>query len=348
MDKSIEILCSRQFPSWLSHHNLSFALTTYQTGQFYLIGTNEKGEIAVFNRVFNRCMGLCSSEDLKTIYLSSLYQIWQFSATTEPYQKNYDITYLPQVAYTTGDLEIHDMAIDKNGELIFVNTLFSCLSTLSLKNSFEVKWKPFFISKLAPEDRCHLNGLALRDGEPRYVTCAAKSDIASGWKDQRLGKGVIIDILYNKIICEGLTMPHSPRWYLNRLWLLEAGTGYLGYLNKKNEFEKVTFCPGFLRGLDFYENYAFVGTSKLRQERTFSGMPIEETLKEKGGNAQCGVYIIDTNNGNIMHNITFEGMVKELYDVIVLPGIKRPSAIGTKSEEIRWIIQLPQNLNTTG
>ena len=50
------------------------------------------------------------------------------------------------------------------------NTLFSCLAAASPTHTFRPLWRPPFVSRLAPEDRCHLNGLALRDGEPRYVT----------------------------------------------------------------------------------------------------------------------------------------------------------------------------------
>ena len=223
----------------------------------------------------------------------------------------------------------------------FVNTLFSCLSTLSETNNFEVFWRPEFISKLAPEDRCHLNGLALRDGVPRYVTCVAQTDLADGWRSHRNGGGVVIDIENNTVVCSGLTMPHSPRWHDNKLWLLEAGTGQFGYVTDQGTFEPIAFCPGFLRGLNFYDHYAFLTTSLPRGDKTFTGLPLENTLQEKNSEARCGVYVIDTRTGNIVHHLQFEGQVKELFDVIVIPNTQRPQAIGLKTDEIRWVLQLP-------
>ncbi len=88
---------------------------------------------------------------------------------------------MPQLAYTTGDIDAHDLVVDKSGKVIFINTLFSCLATVHERYSFEPLWQPPFISKLAGEDRCHLNGLAMRDGEVRYVTTVSQTDIYEGW-----------------------------------------------------------------------------------------------------------------------------------------------------------------------
>jgi hypothetical protein len=72
------------------------------------------------------------------------------------------------MSHTTGDIDAHELAIDGKDEIIFVNTKYSCLATLDVVHSFKPVWKPPFISNLAPEDRCHLNGhVKARDGEPR-------------------------------------------------------------------------------------------------------------------------------------------------------------------------------------
>ena len=83
---------------------------------------------------------------------------------------------------------------------MFVNTLFSCLATLSETHSFAPLWQPPFVSRLAAEDRCHLNGLAMRDGEPRYVTAVAATDVADGWREQRRDGGVVIDVATGEIV----------------------------------------------------------------------------------------------------------------------------------------------------
>jgi uncharacterized protein (TIGR03032 family) len=130
---------------------------------------------------------------------------------------------------TTGDLNVHDVVVAATPEgqeqLVFVNTLFSCLATLSDRHSFKLLWKPPFISKLAPEDRCHLNGLAVVAGQPRYVTSFSRTDTREGWRDNRLESGCVTDVLSGEVVATGLTMPHSPRFYQGKLWLLNSGTG---------------------------------------------------------------------------------------------------------------------------
>ncbi|MFB2935937.1 TIGR03032 family protein [Aerosakkonemataceae cyanobacterium BLCC-F154] len=223
---------------------------------------------------------------------------------------------------------------------IFVNTLFSCLATVSETHSFVPLWQPPFISKLAAEDRCHLNGLAMRDGQPRYVTAVSRSDIADGWREKRTDGGCAIDILNNEVIASGLSMPHSPRWYRDKLWLLNSGTGEFGYLDAQTgKFEPVTFCPGYLRGLAFSGDFAIVGLSQARGNKTFSGLPLEEKLAQKNAEARCGLMAIDLRTGDSVHWLRIEGVVEELYDVAVLPGVRRPMALGFRTDEIRRTIR---------
>ncbi|SFM95294.1 TIGR03032 family protein, partial [Nitrosomonas communis] len=174
---ALEITASRQMLSWLAEQQLAIALTTYQIGKLYFIGLKPDNGLSVFERSFNRCMGLCSTPN--GLYMSSLYQVWRFENVFElgQQQDGYDRLFVPQMGYTTGDLDIHDMAVDSEGRLVFVNTLFSCLATLSEMHSFKPLWHPSFISKLAAEDRCHLNGLAMKDGQPAYVTAVSQSDV---------------------------------------------------------------------------------------------------------------------------------------------------------------------------
>lgn len=188
--------------------------------------------------------------------------------------------------------------------MIFVNTLFSCLATVSNTHSFVPLWKPPFISRLAAEDRCHLNGLALRDGQPRYVTLVSRSDILEGWRDRRTDGGCVMDISSNETILSGLSMPHSPRWYQDKLWLVNSGMGEFGYINlAQGKFEPVAFCPGYLRGLAFWENFAIVGISKPRENKTFSGLPFNETLMAQKVQPRCGLMVIDLRTGDIVHSL---------------------------------------------
>lgn len=339
----LEITTSRQMLSWLAEQRLSIALTTYQIGKLFFLGLKSNGELSIFERTFNRCMGLCPSAN--GLYMSSLHQVWRFENlfTHGETQDDYDRLYLPQVGYTTGDLDIHDMAVDADGKLVFVNTLFGCLAILSETHSFKPLWRPPFISKLAAEDRCHLNGLAMKDGRPAYVTAVSRSDVVDGWRDHRADGGIVICVNSNEIIASGLSMPHSPRWYQGKLWLLNSGTGDFGYVDMKaGRFVPVTFCAGYMRGLSFHGDFALVGLSMPRHNKTFSGLPLDENLKSRQAEPRCGVQVIDLRTGDAVHWVRFEGVVDELYDVVALPGVRRPMALGFKTDEIRRVLSIEQ------
>ncbi|TQV79646.1 TIGR03032 family protein [Denitrobaculum tricleocarpae] len=332
---------SRQFPNWLAEQRCSLSFTTYQAGKLFLIGLQPDGRLSIFERSFNRCMGLCSDEN--GLWMSTLYQLWRFQNVTEPGQsaQGYDRLYLPQVAYTTGDLDIHDVAVDGNGRVIFVNTLFGCLATVSPERSFIPLWQPPFLSKLAAEDRCHLNGLAMEDGRPRFVTAVSQSDVADGWRDKRADGGCVIDVPSGEVVTTGLSMPHSPRLHNRRLWLLDSGTGYFGFVDPQDgRFERVAFCPGYLRGLTFSGDFAVVGLSRPRGNQTFGGLALDENLSKAGSDARCGLMVIDLKSGDIVHWLRIEGVVEELYDVVTLPGATRPMALGFRTDEIRRVISV--------
>jgi uncharacterized protein (TIGR03032 family) len=338
---ALEINASRQFTNWMLEQKLSLGFTTYQAGKLFLLGLQPDGRLSVFERTFNRCLGLWSNG--QTVWMSSLYQLWRFENVLDPGQSanGFDRLYVPQVGYTTGDLDIHDVVVEDSGRIVFVNTLFGCLATLSDTHSFVPLWKPPFISKLAAEDRCHLNGLALEDGKAKYVTAVSQSDVADGWRDRRHDGGCVIDIQSNEIVATGLSMPHSPRVYRDKLWLLNSGSGHFGFIDRATgKFERVAFCPGYLRGLSFHGDYAIVGLSKSRENKTFSGLELDKNLVAHDAEPRCGLHVIDLKSGDIVHWLRIEGVVTELYDVVSLAGITRPQALGFKTDEIRRVLRI--------
>jgi uncharacterized protein (TIGR03032 family) len=296
----------------------------------------------VCERTFQRCMGLAG--DGQTLWMSTLYQLWRLENVLPAGQissDGCDRVYVPQLAYTTGDLDVHDLAIDADGRVVFVNTLFGCLAAPSDTHSFVPLWHPPFLSRLAAEDRCHMNGLALRDGRPAYVTCVSQSNVADGWRDRRRDGGVVVDVQRNAIVAHGLSMPHSPRWYRDRLWMLSSGTGHFGFVDlAAGRFEPVAFCPGYLRGLAFVGDFAVVGSSKGRENRTFQGLALDNNLKTHDAEARCGLYVVDLRSGDLAHFVRMEGVVDELYDLVILPGVRRPKAVGLVKDEIRRTISI--------
>ncbi len=329
---------SRQFESWLQGFNASIAFSTYQAGKVFMIGMGDKG-ISVAERTFARCMGLSMQAD--RFYLASQYQLWRFNNVLDPGQsyQGYDTLFVPHLGWTTGDVDAHEIGMDANGEPVFVNTLFSCLARPSVTCNFDVLWKPPFISRLVPEDRCHLNGLAMHEGAPGWVSMISRSDVAEGWRDHRQDGGLVMDVRSNDVVCEGLSMPHSPRWYRRRLWLLNSGTGELGHVDLDNgRFEPLCFVPGYARGLAFHGKYALVGLSKARNQ-TFTGLALDGQLKKRSAEARCGIVVVDLDTGDLLHHLRIEGVVDEVFDVAVVPGAIRPMLLGFKTDEIKHMVR---------
>lgn len=341
-EKKLDIKTSPGFGQWLKANNHSVAFTTYQVGKVFMLGSNPDGSVHASERTFPRCMGLAMKDN--TIWMSSIFQMWRFENSLLPGQiyQGYDKIYIPQMAYTTGDLDIHDIIIGKDDKPIFVNTMFNCLGTISEKHSFKPLWKPPFITKLVPEDRCHINGLAAdANGNPKYVTIVGESDTKDGWRNFRNNGGIVMDVQTNEIICRGLSMPHSPRIYNGKVWILNAGTGYFGYINPDTkEFVPLTFCPGFLRGMSFIGKYAVVGMSKNRENKTFEGMDLDQNMIDNNAEPTCGLYVIDTTNGEVVEWVKIEGIVRELYDIMAMPNITKPLVIGTHKDEIKRMVSI--------
>jgi Domain of unknown function (DUF4915) len=67
-------------------------------------------------------------------------------------------------------------------------------------------------------------------------------------------------------------------------------------------------------------------------------------LERHGAEARCGLLVIDLRSGDTVHWVRLEGVVQELYDVVFLPGVKRPSAIGFKSDSIRRVITVGSSM----
>jgi uncharacterized protein (TIGR03032 family) len=222
--------------------------------------------------------------------------------------------------------------------MIFVNTKYSCLATVSMTHAFTPVWKPSFISKLASEDRCHLNGLAMADGKPRYVSACATTDIVDGWRQRRRDGGVLIDVASDHVIAEGLSMPHSPRVHEGAVWFLNSGSGHLCRLDADTgRRENVVFCPGFLRGLAMIGPYA-VATMSLPRNGRFQGLQLDDELAQRNAEPWCGLVIIDTRRGDIVEWVRLGGDFAEMFDVGLIPETRAPAGIAPDSPDMQEAI----------
>jgi uncharacterized protein (TIGR03032 family) len=313
------------FPEILHQLGISLVVSTYQAGKLIVVRADE-GVLNTHFRMFKKPMGIAA--DHARMALGTANQIWELrnvpavAAKIEP-QGKHDACYLPRNSHITGDIDIHEMAWGEK-ELWFINTRFSCLCTLDFEYSFIPRWRPPFVSVLTPEDRCHLNGLGMVNGKPKYITALGNSDKMAGWRENKAHGGVLMEIETNEFICQNLSMPHSPRWYGDRLWVLESGNGSIATVDLNNgKLTTVAELPGFTRGIDFWGPLAFIGLSQVRETAVFSGIPITERLQER----ICGVWVVNIQTGQIVAFLKFEDAVQEIFAVSVLPGIRFPEII---------------------
>lgn len=317
----------------------SIMFSSYQSGLLYMLGHTADGGAHLHQSAMVKPMGICVEDD-NAFTLSAGYQIMRFKNGLEPHERvnqQFDACFVSRETHFTGELDAHDIGIDRDGRPIFVNTRFNCLATTDQRHSFRELWRPPFISALVDEDRCHLNGLAMENGEAAYVTAVSRSDTIDGWRDRRDNGGVVVDVRSGAIVCEGLSMPHSPRIHNGELWLLNSGTGELGVVEGaatgKGTFVPRVFCPGFARGLTIHGGFAFVGLSRPRYKR-FEGLALDQRLIDADSEAWCGIQIIDLARGVCAEWFRIDGGVKEIFDVAVMTGHACPMSIGPGAPEL--------------
>lgn len=327
-------------PDILAQLNISLVVSTYQAGKVVLVRSDE-GTINTHFRNFQKPMGIAVKDHRLTIggtktvwYLRNMPAVAQ---KMEPPGKH-DACYLPRRIHITGNIDIHEMAWSADNELWLVNTRFCCLCTLDHDHSFNPRWWPHFVTALAPQDRCHLNGIGMVNGQPKYVTALGETDTPGGWRENKASGGILMDVDSNEVLLRDLSMPHSPRWYADRLWLLESGEGSLAVVDLRNQtWQTVTKLPGYTRGIDFVGPLAFIGLSQVRESAIFSGIPLVERLKER----TCGVWVVNIQTGQTVAFLRFEEGVQEIFAVQVLHGTCFPEILEWDDERLAHSYVVP-------
>ncbi|MDG4595914.1 MAG: TIGR03032 family protein [Candidatus Contendobacter sp.] len=326
------------FPQLLGRLGISLLISTYQSGRIIAVRA-DGDQLNTHLRFFPSPMGIAIGPHALAIGVQR--SIWDYRNQPAVAHKldppgKHDACFLPRSCHVTGDIRVHELAF-AGEELWIVNTRFSCLATLDNAHSFVPRWRPPFVSQLAAEDRCHLNGLAMVDGRVRFVTALGETDTPQGWRENKAAGGVVMDVDSGEILLRNLSMPHSPRWYGGRFWLLESGKGALVVADlAAGRVETVAELPGFTRGLGFVGPYAFVGLSQVR-ESLFGGIPLTERLKER----TCGVWVVDLRNGRTVAFLRFEGAVQEIFDVQVLHGVRFPEIAEPEADLVSGSFALP-------
>ncbi len=317
---------SKDFLPILQHLKASLLVSTYQAGKVTVVGQHN-GELVLSLHNFEKAMGIAVGD--RRIAIGAKGIIWlledasDLASRIEPVGR-YDGLYLVRKSFVTGNIHGHEMAWSGD-QLWVVNTLFSCLCTLHEDFSYVPRWRPPFVTELVAEDRCHLNGLAMVDGQPKYVTVMAESNQAGGWRESKATTGCVLDVVSGEVVARGFAMPHSPRIHNGQLWVLDSGNGKLCTVDQSSgKVETVAVVPGYTRGLAFAGQFAFVGMSKIRETSVFGGLPIAENPLQ----LRCGVAVIDLSTGQAAAFIQFNSGVEEVFDVQFLHTASTPTLRG--------------------
>lgn len=329
------------FAAWLNGTGGSLAVSTYQAGKLLFLSADDR-QVHLLPRLFDKPMGLASASG--RLVLATRHAVTYFAnapllAPDHPKNgaRTYDALYLARANYHTNDLNVHDIAFGAEG-LWVVATRFSCLASLSKDVSFVPRWRPAFVSDTVPEDRCHLNGLALVDGQPKFVTALGETDAPGAWRENKATGGVLIDVPTNTIVVRGLSMPHSPRWHGSRLWFLNSGQGELCLADPASgKVQVVTALPAYLRGLCFVGEYAVVGMCQIREKHIFGNLPVQ-TKHER---LLCGLTVIHLPSGKMAGQLEFTSGCQEIFEVAFLPGQRRPNLLQAERDDARQAVTAP-------
>jgi uncharacterized protein (TIGR03032 family) len=97
-------------------------------------------------------------------------------------------------------------------------------------------------------------------------------------------------------------------------------------------------CPR----ITFIGGFAVMGLSKPWDDQTFEGLALDDNLQARDAEARCGLLVIDLRSGDIVQWLRLGGAVEELYDVVALPGVNRPMALGFMTHDIRRTISIEE------
>ena len=334
-----------QIPELLLRLNCTLAISTYQAGKLILLSPKDENSLVQLPRHFEKAMGIAEDKENDKLAIALKNEVIIFRNSTELARhyprspQKYDALYMPRVTYHTGPLDIHDLSFGKEGKLFAVNTLFSCLITIDDNYNFTPYWTPPFIDKLVSEDRCHLNGMAMKDGLPKYATAFNQGNSHQSWRENVTKTGVVFDVDTNEVIAENLAMPHTPRLFNNELYVLLSASGELVKIDvNTGRYDVIVKVDGFVRGMSLHKDYLFIGLSKLRKNSsTFGKLDFAEKAN------QSGVLVVHLPTGSIAGKITYLSSLDEIYDVHVIADKIRPNILNTLTPDYTLGLMTPQS-----
>ena len=333
----VELRISEGFEGWLAEASTSLVFGI-PPARLFAVGLDEAGALTVVERTYDKPMGIAYDAARDALHVGTRREIWRLQNVLAPGARTddgCDTLFVPMERSTTGYVNVHDLGVEADGGVLMVNTRFGCLARTSDTHSFTPTWWPPFLPGPAPNDRCHLNGVAMREGRPYAVTAISTTSAVDSWRAHRRDGGVVIDVESGELLCTGLSMPHSPRWYDGDLWIANAGTGELGRIAPgSTRFEAVAALPGFARGLTFVDHYAVVGTSRPRHGDLYSGLGLDDRLTRLGWPPRLGIFVVDLRSGAVVEWLQVDGEARELFEVVALRGVRRPGLLGLGADDV--------------
>lgn len=242
-----------------------------------------------------------------------------------------DALFLPRNSHITGEINAHDIAWGEGG-LWLVNSRFSCLCTLQPDLSFKPRWWPMFLDGPTGDGAGHVNCMAMENGKPTYVTCFGAFTQDRSWREaETLDTGLLIDVQHNKVVLDGLYLPHSPKIYNGKVYLCNSGEGtVMSYDPATGSVETLLELQGFTRALTFFQGYMIVCCSRFRKSERVAKLPLEQ----KYDDSHAGIYVVDMEDMSIVAYCRFDGDVSQLYDVVVIENAVQPVVLGLQDPRV--------------
>jgi len=333
---------SPQLPELLLKLQCSIGISTYQAGKLLFISPKDENSLSMLPRSFNKPMGFELNGNKLVLATKDEVIVFEDSkdlATHYPNKPNtYNSLFTPRVTFHTGQVDMHDIAFGKDG-IWAINTSFSCLCQINGSFNFIPRWQPPFITEMVSEDRCHLNGMVIIDGKPKYVTMLGKTNTAQGWRETIVDGGLLMDVETNEIILDKLAMPHSPKMHNNELYMLLSASGKVIKVNiAEKTYETIKQFDGFCRGMDIYGDFMFIGMSKLRKNSsTFAKLSFSDNADT------AGIKIIHIPTKALVGELTFQTTVDEIYGLQIIPNSIRPNILNTTNPIYKQALAIPGN-----
>jgi len=300
------------------------AISTYRSGRILFARVDSGNEIKwlVLKREIpsgiafdDRSLSIATIDEIETYSHEDIHYHFNTSKAKSGTELFTYFDTIPIKSYKTGKILCHEIYSSCPESIYFISTRYSAIGRLYREHITPCFWKPPFITEFIGEDLCHMNGLGVSNGQPEVISCLAGTNFTRGWRLFPANSGLLINIKTNKIICSGLTLPHSPRMVGESIYFLQSGLSCLSVLDTNTcDLQSITELPGFARGLAIIGKYAIIGISVIRNSNLWESLPV----KVKYPTSIQSIVIVDLVKGVIISTFVLPGEFYEIFDIQII------------------------------